>query len=250
MLSIFFDGWIDRICQDWPDKAYLIYSGGDDLFLIGSWDVIPEIAIRIREDFRAYTCNNPNFSLSAGITIAEEKYPLYRSAESAKRALDDAKSRDRYGQQKDAISFLNETMDWTEMRISREIALCLKSCLKDERNGKTLPRSVLWNLYGAWDLYWKKRDLLKKKMLSQGDVERLALYDRWRWRLIYFLDRAGGRNEIFREDLVLIKNAILDNNWRGINSQRHLIEYLGVSARWAELLTREVNHESERKKGC
>lgn len=238
MLSIFFDGWIDRICQDWPDKAYLIYSGGDDLFLIGSWDTIAEIAIRIREDFKAYTCNNPNFSLSAGITIADEKYPLYRSAESAKKALDDAKSRDRYGQQKDAISFLNETMDWTEMRISREIAYCLKSCLKDGRNGKTLPRSVLWNLYGAWILYWRNRNILKKKTLSQADVERLALHDRWRWRLIYFLDRAGGRNEMFKQDLVTLKKAILDNKWKGTVGQRNLIEYLGVPARWAELLTR------------
>lgn len=238
MLSIFFDGWIDRICQDWPDQAYLIYSGGDDLFLIGSWDAIPEIAIRIREDFRAYTCFNPNFSLSAGITIAAEKYPLYRSAESAKRALDDAKARDKNGKKKDAISFLNETMDWTEMRISKEIAFCLKSCLKEERNGKTLPRSILWNLYGAWDLYWRNRNILKKKTLSQGDVERLALHDRWRWRLIYFLDRAGGRNEMFKQDLVTLKKAILDNNWKGTVSQRNLIEYLGVPARWAELLTR------------
>jgi len=238
MLSIFFDGWIDRTCQDWPDKVYLIYSGGDDLFLIGSWDAIPEIAIRIREDFRAYTCFNPNLSLSAGITVVEEKYPLYKSAESADKALKDAKSRNRYGQEKDAISFLNETMDWTEMCISREIALCLKSCLKDERNGKTLPRSVLWNLYGAWDLYWRNKDILKKNVLSHGDLERLALYDRWRWRLIYFLDRAGGRNEMFKQDLGTLKKAILDNNWNGTISQRNLIEYLGVPARWAELLTR------------
>ncbi len=97
----------------------MIYSGGDDLFIIGSWDVIPEIAMRIREDFRVFTCNNPNFSLSGGITIADEKYPLYKSAESAKKALDDAKSREKYGVvEKDAISFLKETMDWTEMRIS------------------------------------------------------------------------------------------------------------------------------------
>jgi len=238
MLSIFFDGWVDKICQQMANQVYLIYSGGDDLFLIGSWDAIAEIAIRIREDFKAYTCNNPNFSLSAGITIADEKYPLYRSAESAKKALDDAKSRDRYGQQKDAISFLNETMDWTEMGISREIAYCLKSCLKDKRNGKTLPRSVLWNLYGAWVLYWRNRNILKKKTLSQADVERLALHDRWRWRLIYFLDRAGGRNEMFKQDLVTLKKAILDNKWKGIVGQRNLIEYLGVPARWAELLTR------------
>jgi hypothetical protein len=56
--------------------------------------------------------------------------------------------------------------------------------------------------------------------------------------LIYFLDRAGGRNEMFKQDLVTLKKAILDNKWKGIVGQRNLIEYLGVPARWAELLTR------------
>jgi CRISPR-associated protein Csm1 len=248
MLSLFFDGWIDKICQEWTDRAYLIYSGGDDLFIIGSWDAIPEIAMRIREDFRAFTCNNPKFSLSGAITIADEKYPLYKSAETAKRALDDAKSREKDGALvKDAISFLKETMDWTEMRISCEIAYLLKSCLTDERDGKKLPRSILWNLYSAWDLYWENRVILKKKMLSQKDTERLALHDRWRWRLIYFLDRAGGRNKAFEGDLAEIKFAILKNEWKGTFGQRSLIEYLGVPARWAELLTREVSHEPKRK---
>jgi CRISPR-associated protein Csm1 len=264
MLSIFFDGWLDKICQDWANQVYLIYSGGDDLFLIGSWNVIPEIALCIRNDFRDYTCSNPNFSLSGGITLAEEKYPLYKSAKSAKKALDNAKTRDRDGMQKDAISFLNETLDWTEMKISNDIAFSLESWMKVERDGKTLPRSVLWNLYAAWDLYWKNRAILGKELLSQKDVERLALQDRWRWRMIYFLDRAGGRSKAFKEDLATLKTAILENKWKGTVSQRDLIEYLGVSARWAELLTREVsvgeqatkeasieegNHESERKKG-
>jgi len=255
MLSIFFDGWIDKICQDrrWIDKVYLIYSGGDDLFIIGSWNVIPEIAIRIREDFRAYTCNNPNFTLSGGISVAEEKYPLYRSAESAKQALDDAKSQERDKAKKDSITFLKETMNWTEMGISFEIAELLRSCLIDGKpvegiaENKKLPRSVLWNLYAAWDLYWKNRNLLdKNETLTLVDIERLALCDRWRWRLVYFLDRAGGRNRAFKEDLSNLKMAILKNKWNGAASNRDLIEYLGVPARWAELLARRARAEDRK----
>jgi CRISPR-associated protein Csm1 len=246
MLSIFFDGWIDRICLDekWMNRVYLIYSGGDDLFIIGSWDVIPDIAIRIREDFRAYTCSNPNLSLSGGIAISEEKYPLYKSAESSRKALEDAKSRNN-GLDKDAITFLKETLDWSEMEISHDIALFLSRCLKDGKAGenkesiKKLPRSVLWNLYAAWDLYWQRREIFEKnKMLTPKDLELLALYDRWRWRLVYFLDRAGGRNRAFEEDLAYLKTAILTNEWNGISGKRDLIEYLGIPTRWAELLTR------------
>lgn len=239
MLSIFFDGWIDKICEEWKKNVYLIYSGGDDLFLVGSWDVIPEIAIRIRDDFRVYTCSNPNFTLSGGIILADEKYPLYKSAELAKKALDDAKDKKTEDkQQKDAVTFLNETLNWTEMGISKTIADHLASWIESGIDDVKLPRSILWNLYSAWDLYWKNRDLLNKKSLSQQDIVRLALYDRWRWRLIYFLDRAGGRTKVFESRLFGLKTCILDGKWNNITSPRDLIEYLGVPTRWAELLTR------------
>lgn len=242
MLSIFFDGWIDKICEDpkWSGQIYLIYSGGDDLFLVGSWNVIPEVAIRIRDDFKEFTCSNPNFTLSGGITLADEKYPLYKSAGQAMKALDKAKARERDGHKKDAVTFLGETMSWDEMRISSNIAVSLASWIQQAREGRTLPKSILWNLFSAWDLYRRNREILDQQSLSQKEVERLAEYDRWRWRLIYFLDRAGGRTKPFESDLAQLKNSIIDEKRDGTDSSRYLIEYLGVSARWAELLTREA----------
>jgi len=38
MLSLFFMGWMEKICErdEYKDRVYAIYSGGDDLFIVGA----------------------------------------------------------------------------------------------------------------------------------------------------------------------------------------------------------------------
>ena len=56
-LSLFFEGWINAFLkrENFQNRTYLIYSGGDDLFLVGSWDKIIEAAYEIRKAFGRYT---------------------------------------------------------------------------------------------------------------------------------------------------------------------------------------------------
>jgi len=58
----------------------VVYSGGDDLFIVGSWNDVFEIAFEIRELFGEYVGWNPNLTISAGFAIFDSKYPLYRMA--------------------------------------------------------------------------------------------------------------------------------------------------------------------------
>lgn len=86
-----------------------IYAGGDDLFISGTWNEIVEFGNDIYQSFRAYTGYNPNITLSAGIAIADEKFPLYRAAKLAEMAEDLAKDNGR-----DSLTFLNQTFKWSE----------------------------------------------------------------------------------------------------------------------------------------
>lgn len=242
MLSLFFDGWVEELCKE-EGRIYLIYSGGDDLFIVGSWDAIPEIALSIRNDFRRYTCHNPNITLSAGISIVDDMFPIYKAADISKEHLEEAKGLERDGEKKDAVCFLGEVMDWKELEISRSIALSLMSWIKDGRNGNRLPRSVLGIMYRAYELHQKNRDLLRRKSVPIEDLEKLALYDRWRWRMVYYLDRLGVRSNEFQNDLRKLSQSILESKWEGIRSPREMIKYLAVPTRWAEMLTREVENE-------
>ena len=69
----------------------IVYAGGDDLFIVGAWDDVAELAFDINASFNAFTCQNPNVHLSGGVTLHKPKFPLYQMARIAKQAEGAAK---------------------------------------------------------------------------------------------------------------------------------------------------------------
>ncbi|MBI5674558.1 MAG: type III-A CRISPR-associated protein Cas10/Csm1 [Nitrospirae bacterium] len=63
----------------------IVYSGGDDLFLIGHWLDVTETAFDIARYFSRYT-GNPFIKISGGIAVNHEKYPVYQYAQDADQA--------------------------------------------------------------------------------------------------------------------------------------------------------------------
>ena len=55
-------------------RAAVVYSGGDDLFIVGAWDDIIELAVDIRRSFARYSQNT--LTISAGIGIYHPTYPI------------------------------------------------------------------------------------------------------------------------------------------------------------------------------
>jgi len=115
-LATFFEGRVTEICRTVQSEQganedsplYGVYAGGDDVFLVGAWHLIPLVAKRIRDEFSQLTFNHPAMTLSAGVFLAQEKYPSYQFASDAHDALEQSKARDG----KDAITFLEETYPW------------------------------------------------------------------------------------------------------------------------------------------
>lgn len=70
----------------------IIYSGGDDLFLVGAWDDLLEAAVDIRQAFAEYT--QGTLTLSAGIGIFNADFPLIQMAEETGALEDMAKKLD------------------------------------------------------------------------------------------------------------------------------------------------------------
>ena len=67
----------------------IVYSGGDDVFLVGSWNDVIEAAIDLSEKFKRYT--QGTLSISAGIGIYECSYPIAAIAEETGRMEEESK---------------------------------------------------------------------------------------------------------------------------------------------------------------
>lgn len=101
-LSLFFKYHINKILESGEysmdvDKktphrrmATICYSGGDDLFIVGAWNEIIELAIDIRRSFERYS--QGTLTLSAGIGIYESGYPISAIAKEVAGMEDDAKA--------------------------------------------------------------------------------------------------------------------------------------------------------------
>lgn len=126
MLATFFEGRVSELCKRIEAEytksngavddrvIYGVYAGGDDVFLVGAWHLMPRIGALIRAEFGQLTAQHPDLTLSAGIALVGQKYPLYRAAAEAHDALDDAKAYENQAahRRKDAISFLEEVYPW------------------------------------------------------------------------------------------------------------------------------------------
>jgi len=86
-------------------NIYTVFSGGDDLFLIGPWNKIIKFAEYITDKFREYVCYNEDITLSIGIALCQTNEPVYIYAEKSDEALKASKAIDG----KNSITIFNET---------------------------------------------------------------------------------------------------------------------------------------------
>lgn len=98
-----------------PRQATIIYSGGDDVFVVGAWDDVVEFAVELRAVFAEYT--QGKLTVSAGIGMFPDKYPIAVMAREVGQLEDAAKSYTRAGVSKDAVALFDPkfTFSWDEL---------------------------------------------------------------------------------------------------------------------------------------
>lgn len=107
-LDLYFGGRLDDLCREVAENAfYTVYAGGDDVFILGPWDQVLELATHLYDDFRRYNCYNDNITLSAGVLLVKPHFPIHRFAKLVSEALDEAKDSGR-----DRISVFARTVEW------------------------------------------------------------------------------------------------------------------------------------------
>ncbi|MCF8030548.1 MAG: type III-A CRISPR-associated protein Cas10/Csm1 [Desulfohalobiaceae bacterium] len=117
MFNHFFASYlVDLIRRDYPD-IYVVFAGGDDLFFLGPWTDITQLADMISERFAAYTGGNPEVTLSAGISVHKPREPVHGIVHQAETLLERSKHREIKGEEvKNGVTLFGVTVGWERYR--------------------------------------------------------------------------------------------------------------------------------------
>lgn len=98
-LSMFFQCYINRLLQEGQSSTVseggsrqlcIVYSGGDDVFLVGAWNDVIDAFIDIRSGLQRYT--QGTLTISGGVGIYNSSYPINRMASETADLEDYAKA--------------------------------------------------------------------------------------------------------------------------------------------------------------
>lgn len=203
--------------------CYLVYSGGDDLVVVGPWASVYEVADKLYQDFKHATQGELHFS--AGLHVTNPQSPIYESIQHALDLLKQAKAH----RNKNAIQLMSTTVPWTKfagvMEFAKELA--------DAEKSKIISTGFIYGLYRICEQYELYRD--------EGNINGLRFLG---W-LASHLNR-NLRQEWPDDPQLQTKATVLLNKLRSLltstelkHDEGKLLPYLRAALDWAALKNRE-----------
>ncbi len=232
-LDLFFSGYLNKLRNDYIEKDQsgkdkfdklnypvyqfrdwlnILYSGGDDLFVVGRWDKTIEFAKLVRKEFEAYT-RRTDIGISGGIAFVHEKFPISKAAEMA----GDAEKVSKKQQGKDAITFFGETVRWKEFGDVKKYYEELKNLCENEK----LSRGLL------------------HKLMHYAEVKKQAKDFSYKWHTAYYLKRYKDRYDKNPAIKAFIDRLIIDL------MQNQNYDLYALAARWAEVWLKYYSIQKE-----
>lgn len=231
-LDLFFNGYLNAIWnsdEEYRRSVYIVYSGGDDMFIVGHWNSVIRFAKEVREKFRQFTCSNPGIGLSGGMAVVGGKFPVFKAADMSQEAEKQAKSHvistpDGKFEEKNSFNFLGTSMHWQH---EFDKVDGMRQKLTSMIQGEELPRGVLQRMMGY--------------AYQARQAEKKGLNPAWRWQIAYDFSRAEqfSKDESTREFYRKIKTEIISIPWGTIDDHgNNLLDLLETAARWSEMETK------------
>lgn len=189
-LRNFFSGYLVNLLKENSfDNCQIIYSGGDDLFVIGSWHQLSNLAYTVHDKFKEFCCNNQDMGISAGITLHRGKYPIYKASQQAGEAEKKAKTiRSEWvndnSLKKSGFCFQNTAILWEDWQLAQQIIHLLEKEYQENNKGF----SSFLRQMTAGNNSLTRRIVLDKKISQSRAWKEIAFYP-WHWRTKYQLKR-------------------------------------------------------------
>jgi len=193
-MDSFFSVYIPNMMKEKYPNTYTVFAGGDDLFLLGAWDEVLELAREIESEFKAFI-KSKELTISFGIAIAKPSTPISYLADYTEGLLEEAKEID---DKKDAISLFRETVKWKEYT---EVYKKLYSELEDFEN--ELNTAFLYRLLELIEM--------SKKVKYEGDI----LSTIWKSKFRYSFNRnvlEKTKNKERAENMLRLLNELIEQH--------------------------------------
>ncbi|MDO9558771.1 MAG: type III-A CRISPR-associated protein Cas10/Csm1, partial [Syntrophales bacterium] len=187
-LNFFFAVYLPHLLKTHPafTDVYTVFAGGDDLFLIGPWNRMVDLAEFLRERFAEYACLNPEIHFSAGVSLQKPSTPLGKLAHDAEVALEKAKvGNPDKAKRGDCITLFGETATWDEFTELRKIAKTLDTW----KSAALINNAMLFRMNRFVDMAALSNEVLKEKEIHLEDMECL----KWRAMFKYTTERNIGK---------------------------------------------------------
>lgn len=206
-LEGFFSGYINQMISQGKEyqNVYSVFSGGDDLFLIGPWDIMPRLACDIQKEFQRFAAQNQALTLSATVSVFHPKEHIANQAEISEKRLKWVKNNtveELYPKKtgRNGVSFFGTLYSWEDLDAQLAIGERLIKLVEQKKINVAMLRRI------------EKYSRMYKEFLIDKDVmklifEPLAAYDRN--RNYGTLKKADKEVEWFLEDYTkeLTRNA-------------------------------------------
>jgi CRISPR-associated protein Csm1 len=165
---------------------YSVYSGGDDLFLLGPWDVLPDFALDLERLYALFT-GHEALTLSGGFVLAGPSLPIPELSRLLTRAEKAAKEAGR-----GRLFLFGQAVPWADLRKLRLEVEALRSDLRAER----VSRAQVYRWLALWRRFWgqdmNEGERMRYKPLLAYALRRVRERDEGAWkRYMGLLDHQG-----------------------------------------------------------
>ena len=217
----FFDKELKRMQQAYSDYLNIIYSGGDDLFIVGRWDKVIDFAELIHKEMVSHF-GKDGISISGGVAIVKPTFPIAKAAQLGGEAEEAAKQF-RNGE-KNAFHFLGETVSWdAEFDYVKSFKNQFVSLINDFGLSKSILHKLM--LYAS---IAKQNDEQRK----EGKSENFSYI----WHISYYLTRYMER---YKSNAAVLSfcRTLRDKELTFRDGRK--LQLIALAARWAELLLKD-----------
>jgi len=173
MLNVFFSEYIVELAKkEFPD-IYVVFAGGDDLFMIGPWNQTVQFGIKLREKLSLYCAGNPDITLSGGVLIAKPRLPMRKAVEMTEAHLESAKKFSDENRIKDSLCLLGEALSWQDADELIKLGNKFDKAI-EEKERTAFSMAFLYRLLEYHKMY---RKFTQDKKIKFGMYLSLAHYD-------------------------------------------------------------------------